>query len=259
MIRNKPLPLRQPETGTGSAVSSNKETEPQAISRLLSDVSARKSGDISERIATLGIPQEELTQSVKLVVSALLEKLDDTNAELVNVREHLAEMQQLVDVDCLAPIPNRRAFTRRLKWAISMRKRYNHPSSVLYFDLNNFKEINDTYGHAAGDQVIRHVSEIFTSMLRDSDFVGRIGGDEFAIIMYYADSEDAEKRSQAIADKISASPLMFNGKHIPVSTARGCYTLKEDDDAETALSNADVAMYVDKKRNRKKASSNVSA
>lgn len=205
---------------------------------------------ITDRIAMLGIPKEECTQAVVLAVSALLEKLDDTTHELTSVHEHLTEMQQLVDVDCLAPIPNRRAFMRRLKWAISMRDRYEHPSSILYFDLNRFKEINDTHGHAAGDQVIQYVSEIFKKMLRETDFVARIGGDEFAIIMYYAEEADARKRAQTISEEVKNSAFTFNGAMVPLSTSYGVYTLQKGEDPETALSNADIAMYVDKRRHR---------
>src|SRR5690348_14957836 len=88
---------------------------------------------VSERLAMLGIPEAEMTPSVNLAVSALLEKLDDQSRELSRTRESLSEIERLVDVDCLAPIPNRRAFMRRLSWAITMHERYGHPSTILYF------------------------------------------------------------------------------------------------------------------------------
>src|SRR5579884_1167425 len=87
---------------------------------------------LSERLSMLGIPENEMTPAVNLAISALLEKLDDLNRELSRTKESLAEIERLVDVDCLAPIPNRRAFMRRLSWAITMHERYGHPSSILY-------------------------------------------------------------------------------------------------------------------------------
>src|SRR6185295_3818627 len=104
---------------------------------------------LEEQVAVLGIPQKEMTPSVNLAVSALLEKLDDVTRELQRTKEALSEIERMVDVDVVAPIPNRRAFMRRLTWAITMQARYGHPSTILYFDLNNFKQINDEYGHAA--------------------------------------------------------------------------------------------------------------
>src|ERR1700753_1498171 len=75
---------------------------------------------IVERVALLGIPEAEMTESVKLAVSALFEKLDDMSRELLRTKESFTELERLVDVDCIAPVPNRRAFMRRLAWAISM-------------------------------------------------------------------------------------------------------------------------------------------
>lgn len=204
----------------------------------------------SQRVAMLGLSEKELTPSVTLAVSALLEKLDDISHELTRAQDNLQEMQQLVDVDCVAPVPNRRAFIRRLQWAIAMHERYEHPSAVLYFDLNNFKEINDTYGHAAGDIAIRHVSQILLANLRESDFLARIGGDEFAIIMYYASKTAAHERGAKIARNIEATPFQFNTTEITLSTAFGSSSVKKGDDAEKTLAAADDAMYENKKLQR---------
>ncbi len=203
---------------------------------------------IDQRIKMLGISDSELTPGVKFAISALLEKLDDTSRDLSRTRETLSELERLVDVDCLAPIPNRRAFMRRLTWAISMHARYQHPSTVLYFDLNDFKQINDTYGHAVGDIAIRHVSQILSNTMRESDFIARLGGDEFAIIMYHATEEAAHKRGEKIADAIRSTPFMYNGKALYVDVACGFHSLQKGDTAEDALSSADLSMFVDKRK-----------
>ena len=209
---------------------------------------ASKRTRLAERIQMLGIPEAELTQSVSLAISALLEKLDDLNHDLTRTKESLAEIERLVDVDCVAPIPNRRAFMRRLAWTIAMHERYGHPSAILYFDLNNFKDINDTYGHAAGDLAIRHVSQLLASTMRESDFLARIGGDEFAVIMYYASDAAARERGRKFVDMLHASPFLYNGRKLAVTTAYGFYVLKNGDDPESALAAADMSMYVDKRR-----------
>lgn len=203
---------------------------------------------VDDRVAKLGIPEDQMTPEVALAVSALLEKLDDVNRELSRTKESLTEIERLVDVDPVAPIPNRRAFMRRLSWAITMHERYNHPSTILFFDLNHFKQINDECGHAAGDMAIRHVSQLLANTMRESDFLARIGGDEFAVIMYYAEEEAARKRGAKIAEKLEKTPLVFNGKRLQLSTAYGYYSLQSGDDAESALASADTSMYVDKRR-----------
>jgi diguanylate cyclase (GGDEF)-like protein len=207
---------------------------------------------LDERLAMLGIAEQEMTPNVRLVLSALLEKMDDVNRDLSRTKENLAEIERLVDVDCIAPIANRRAFMRRLSWAITMHERYGHPSTILYFDLNDFKTINDTHGHAAGDLAIIHVSQILTTVMRESDFLARIGGDEFAVIMYYANEESAKLRGQKIAEKLHSTPFVFNGAQLYVSAAYGYYLVRAGDDAESALASADMSMYVDKRRNKSK-------
>ncbi|MFO1243069.1 MAG: GGDEF domain-containing protein [Rickettsiales bacterium] len=209
-----------------------------------------KKSSISERIRMLGIPESDLSEHVILAISAIFEKMDDLNIELNQAREHIKEIESLVDVDVLAPIPNRRAFMRRLSWVISMQERYGHPSSILYFDLNDFKNINDTYGHAAGDMAIRHVASLLTSMKRESDFLARIGGDEFAVILYYASEEDARKRAMTIAEKLRNTPFLFNNRPLTVTSAVGIHTIHKGETAEDALSKADLSMFENKKQTR---------
>lgn len=222
----------------------------QTVKELPSGEGADRQTRVAEKLDMLGIPREEMTPAVHFAVSALLEKLDDLSRDLSRTKESLAEIERLVDVDCLAPIPNRRAFMRRLSWAITMHERYAHPSSILYFDINDFKVINDRLGHAAGDLAIRHMAQLLTSTMRESDFVARIGGDEFAVIMYYATEEAARKRGARIVEKLKSTPFGFNGDPVTLTAAFGTYTVRSGDDAESCLAAADMSMYVDKRRNK---------
>lgn len=219
---------------------------------------AGKKSRLPERIAMLGIPEGELSESVILAVSALFEKMDDMALELSQNKEQLRELESLVDVDTLAPIPNRRAFMRRLQWAISMLDRYGHPSCVVYFDLNGFKRINDTYGHAAGDMAIRHVAELLASAKRESDFLARLGGDEFAVLMYFAEKRTAEKRSNEIAAKIASTPFLFNNQPLHLTASVGLHAVQKGEKAEDALHAADQSMFKDK-RDRARGVSEVEA
>lgn len=216
------------------------------------EATVNNSNRMEERLKMFGVPDAEMTGAVKFALSSLLEKLDDVSRDLTRTKENLAELERLVDVDCVAPIPNRRAFMRRLQWAIAMFERYGHPSTVLYFDLNDFKAINDNYGHAAGDLAIRHVSQILSNTMRESDFIARLGGDEFAIIMYHASEDAARKRGAKIAEAIGATPFVYNGKPLYVSTSCGHHALREGDDAEAALSAADFRMYMDKRKSKER-------
>ena len=228
------------------------EIKSDVVEELPDSKSILKNNRMTDRLVMLDIPEAEMTPAVSLAVSALLEKLDDVNRELSRTKDSLSEIERLVDVDCLAPIPNRRAFMRRLSWTITMHERYGHPSAILYFDINEFKQINDRYGHAAGDLAIRHVAQLLSNTMRESDFLARIGGDEFAVIMYYANEDAAKKRGAKIVEKLQKTPFNFNGKQLTVAAAFGYYAIRSGDDAESALSSADMSMYVDKRRSKAK-------
>jgi len=145
---------------------------------------------------------------------------------------------------------NRRAFVRELSRMISFAHRYEVPSSLLYFDINGLKMVNDTFGHAAGDAVIRHVATALTNNVRQSDLVGRLGGDEFAVLLSHADERAAENKAAALARNVESRPFVWEDKSITLSIAYGSYTFKDGEDAAVALAAADRAMYARKQENR---------
>lgn len=219
-----------------------------ARKRLLADFpDATADSTLAERMALLGISPAERSESVSIAVSVLFERIDDLTRELDEARRQFNELEQLVDVDCLAPVPNRRAFLRRADWALSMLKRYGHACSVLFLDLNGFKRINDDYSHAAGDEVLRQVALLLTRSLRASDFMARLGGDEFVVLLYHAHEDAAQKRAEIIARRISAHQTLWQGHSLHVTASYGTYQMKPDDTAEDAIAQADQAMYRHKK------------
>lgn len=216
--------------------------------RLLAEFRrAPEDASLVERMEQLGIPPQERTEAVSLALSVLLERMDDIGRDLVRAREEFAELEQLVDVDCLVPVPNRRAFMRRLQWAVSMFQRYGHPCSVIFFDLNGFKRINDEYSHAAGDEVIRKVAEVLAASLRASDFMARLGGDEFVVLLYHARQDAAKRRASMLAKRVAAQAIEWQGVTLSVTTSYGTYEVREGDTADSVLACADEAMYQQKR------------
>jgi diguanylate cyclase (GGDEF)-like protein len=127
-----------------------------------------------------------------------------------------------------------------------MTERYGAPSTVIYFDVNNMKHINDTYGHPAGDAALRHVADTLREQVRDSDIVGRLGGDEFGVILYQIDADVADAKSAQLAEAIAREPVPFNEHELAVKVTFGAYTFKGAEDAGEALAEADKAMYASK-------------
>jgi diguanylate cyclase (GGDEF)-like protein len=197
-----------------------------------------------------GIPEAELTPRVRDTIMAFLREMDGLKQELTQTRTRLDEVEKTADLDAVLPILNRRAFIRELTRYIAFTTRYSTPASLIYFDLNHLKQTNDTLGHAAGDALLAKFAKILLSHVRESDCVGRMGGDEFAILLSHASQSQALKKAMALADFAAKTPGQWNGHPIPISFAYGAFELKAGDKAEAAIAKADEAMYAQKRARR---------
>jgi diguanylate cyclase (GGDEF)-like protein len=200
--------------------------------------------------SVLGIPEAEFTPRVRDAIMGLMSEVDSLRRELTQTRSRLEDVEKTADQDGMLPLLNRRAFVRELTRYIAFTGRYNTPASLIYFDLNHLKKTNDTYGHAAGDAVLSHFADVLLAHVRDSDCVGRLGGDEFGVLLSHADQAQALKKADVLAKALESSPTLWNGHTIPVTFAYGAFDLKSGDNPDTAMARADQAMYAQKKSQR---------
>jgi diguanylate cyclase (GGDEF)-like protein len=191
----------------------------------------------------LGISRNEFTPSVRRAVTALLGEARALNNELGRTRARLEEAEQVADRDHLLPILNRRAFIRALEREIASIARYGTPSTLAYFDLDGFKLINDTNGHACGDAILAHFAAFLLSHVRGSDVVGRLGGDEFGLILIHANGEQAQRKAASLTGLLASAPASFDGKPLPFSFSCGALELLGAMSAESAIAQADAEMY----------------
>lgn len=205
---------------------------------------------IHDALSIMGIPETELTPKVRTAIMSLLRDVDQMRQELEVSRAQILVLEKLADQDAMVPIANRRAFVRELSRLISYAQRYEVPSSLLYFDINELKAINDTLGHAAGDAAIRHVAHSLLTNVRRSDLVGRLGGDEFAVLLVHSDQETADTKATALVRKIESRPFVWQDQSIALRIAYGSHTFMGNEDAAVALDAADRAMYVRKQESR---------
>jgi diguanylate cyclase (GGDEF)-like protein len=190
---------------------------------------------------------EEPTAEMRETLTRLEAERAAMQRELEEARVRIAQLERLADEDSLAPIANRRAFVRELSRMIAFTRRYGPPSSVIYFDVNNMKQINDTHGHPAGDAALRHVADVLCKNIRESDIVGRLGGDEFGVILAQTSQEQANAKAAALAEAIGTTTLRWGKIDIAVSAAYGVYSFTGNDDAQVAIEAADKAMYKQKR------------
>ena len=188
--------------------------------------------DIADRTGErLGLSPAELTPAVRAALTHLQEEVD-------RLQGKLADAELLADLDPLTPVLNRRAFERELNRAMASARRYGEDLSLVYFDLNGFKGVNDTYGHAAGDAALKHVADVLARNVRDSDVVGRMGGDEFAVIL---------TRAAQRAQLIEADPVGWRSHRFFLSVAWGVRPFDPEKEAAELLAEADAAMYLRKR------------
>ena len=164
-------------------------------------------------------------------------------------------MQHMAYHDILTGLPNRAMFEEHLELALARARRADRSAAVLFMDLDGFKEVNDTLGHSAGDELLCVISERLQRATRDTDLVARLGGDEFLVLL--ADLPDERGQSpdevvQAVAGRITSAvrePIPLRGTRVETSISVGaCLFPVEAQDAEGLMSLADAAMYAQKRR-----------
>lgn len=212
-----------------------------------SATSASAPRQIDDTVNVSTIPPEEMTPRVQRAIMSLMEEVDKLRRELDHTQRRLREMEDVADTDALLPVPNRRAFVRELNRMISFAERYGAPSTLMFIDLNDMKQINDRYGHEAGDKALFHVARLLTENVRGTDVIGRLGGDEFGVILAQADETVGAEKAASLAKLIASHPLPLGSETIEMSLAYGTYTFRSGDQPDDALDKADKAMYENKK------------
>lgn len=218
--------------------------------RALAQAGAAVRAAPADKADFLGISEAELTPAVRGAVQTLLTEIDDLRGEVGRLKTRLAEAEEIADRDALTPLLNRRALVRELGRIRTFAQRYGSAASLVYFDLDDLKSVNDRFGHAAGDAALKAVAERLRANVRDSDIVGRMGGDEFAVILVQADRATAEAKASSLARAIEAEPLRFGDWTAPLHVSFGVCEINQDADPEAIVAQADAAMFARKRERR---------
>ncbi len=177
----------------------------------------------------------------------LIKRLRYQMAEHVEMMARLKvraeEFHKLATLDPLTGLYNRRLAEQRLVGEVSRSQRYGHPLTVLVLDLNGFKPINDRYGHAAGDAVLRAFAERMNTVIRASDLAVRMGGDEFMVIL----PECLPQQVQTLLDRLSRFEVEHHGEKIEVTYSAGWAGYRQGETPEQLLERADQALYAEKR------------
>jgi len=228
------MPMRKPKRAGATKAKKGRKTS-ASRSRAVSKASARPAPRNASAAAA--------DATVKATIRGLRSKLREA---LLRV----SELEAAADTDFLLDIPNRRGFERELARAIAYMNRYRASGALIVLDVDRLKPINDSFGHAAGDEVLKAIVATLTRQVRASDVVGRLGGDEFALLLWNLNETDAKAKAASFEQAIDELSFVFRGQQVTAGASAGVALLGPHSDAGRALEEADAAMYVRKARRR---------
>lgn len=194
---------------------------------------------------------EKLQSKIDLSDQALRNKNIELIARTDELENALEMLSSMATTDWLTKLPNRRHFDEGFEQMLSQAERFKEPLTLVLLDIDNFKDINDTYSHAAGDEVLRQIGGLLKDGVRRSDAPARLGGDEFAILLYHTDETKAETLVRQLLAKIKAHEFNFDGQKISVTLSSGIAEFSATVSSKQSLYfAADKALYTAKNRGR---------
>jgi len=208
----------------------------------------RRGGVHAADSAALALDEGDISPEARTAILRLMAEIDRLRAEIAANNRRIAYLEEVADRDPLTPTVNRRAFVRELERAKAYADRYKSPAAIIYIDIDDMKSINDRFGHAAGDEVLQAVARTLIGNVRSSDVVGRLGGDEFGVILAHADRLAAEEKASSLSKLIADIQIGPTESELRVAATYGVQTLGAAEDAAAVLESADRAMYARKRK-----------
>ena len=219
------------------------------ITRLKSDVQSYLS-EIRKSVEEHQQAEIEREEMSKQGYAHIISELTRTQKETQMLKEQLQESQQKMLRDPLTGIPNRLAYEERVILEVNRFKRNKTPLCLAMWDIDHFKNVNDTYGHDAGDRVLKLLAQIITTRVRKVDMFARIGGEEFVLLMPETGIEDALNLNNQLRMSLEESGFHYKGSPCPITASVGIAIVEEYDTHEQLLSKADKALYQSKRNGR---------
>ena len=194
--------------------------------------------------------QDKNHSQSKQLISELSKKLESMEGETKTLRQQVKQQRDQATIDPLTKTFNRLAFDERIAIEYARWKQDKKPLSLVVWDADHFKLVNDTFGHLAGDNVLRLIADTLNSHCRKSDFVARYGGEEFVMILPGADGKAAFAITETIRKAIESSNYNHEGKPIPITLSAGISEFEANDKPDTVFARADAALYEAKRHGR---------
>lgn len=196
------------------------------------------------------VAEERRIEDAEKQVEQLTSRLQNAQKESDQLRQRIRKERDLAMIDPLTGIPNRFAYNERLAQEVARWKRYHNPLVLSVWDVDNFKRINDSYGHQAGDKVLTVIAKLLQDKVRETDFAARFGGEEFVLLLPETDMEKASVVAEHIRKSVEACEFHYRGNPVPITISCGLSQFREGDTPEQVFARADAALYKAKENGR---------
>ncbi|WFU57118.1 GGDEF domain-containing protein [Bradyrhizobium pachyrhizi] len=233
--------MKKKTTAAASGAAKRRKGAPAARKSRPGKTAAKRAG--TKRAGTGAATRGAVASGDKSTIRSL-------RAQLARAQARIEELQASAETDFLLDILNRRGFERELARSLSFIKRYQASGALIVLDVDRLKPINDAFGHAAGDEVLKAIVAAISDQVRASDVIGRLGGDEFAVLLWNLSEIDARAKAAALEEAIDRLTFMFRNSQVTAGASAGVAILTAHSDIDRVLDEADRAMYVRKAQRR---------
>jgi diguanylate cyclase (GGDEF)-like protein len=202
---------------------------------------------VTDRLLKAVDPHRRTDDALRRLLERALTSAAEAEGRISELHAEIEHLRALSITDEATGLLNRRGFTEALTRAIDRGRRYGETGALLLIDLDGFKAVNDTHGHAAGDHVLSSVARVLRKCVRTVDDVARIGGDEFAVLLNHTPRRHAEERADVIERYLNCLVAPWRGKNIHVRASVGSHYFTANANAKDVFDRADGNMYVKKR------------
>lgn len=209
-------------------------------------------GEFNQTVTDFAELEEHRANEAEEYALSVANRLKKLESEAEELKLSLLQAHEEALIDVLTGVANRRAFDERIRLEFERWKRNKEPLVLAVLDIDRFKKINDTYGHSVGDKVLCTISQLINKQVRNSDFFGRVGGEEFAVIFTGSDVDNAIKRLNQFRTSVEDCKFGYQGKRLTITLSAGCALFADEDTPDSVYKRADQALYRAKESGRNK-------
>jgi diguanylate cyclase len=211
---------------------------------------SQRLAQIQQSIDDYMAEEQDWHQQAEEGEQALRQRLAALEKESSELRSRMLEAHHMALLDTVTGLPNRLAYEERVEQELARWKRFGSPLTMLIWDVDDFKSINDRFGHQAGDKALRVIAQSLKARLRETDFIARFGGEEFVCLLCGAEGDEALNVAEQMRRSVESNGFHSQGKPVPVTISCGVASFREGDQLDKVFSRADKALY-QAKRNGK--------